>query len=140
MTAREFMKTLEVAKVVGVSGNSINLWANTHYDNIPTTEGGHRMYTKDHVEYFKKVKTLLKTGLKHTEIIEKLASKKIVLSLEKPVSTQVATNETVENKFSVFNSIPAYIFDKMDFKSIITNDDIKYLFNRIAELEAVHKI
>ena len=50
-----------------------------------------------------------------------------------------AIKDDPENKFCGFASIPEYIYEKMDFKSIITNDDLKYLFNKIVELEQENK-
>jgi DNA-binding transcriptional MerR regulator len=139
-----------VAKILGISNASVTLWTNTHFQELPTNKQGHKLYSQDDIEHFKKVKALLKKGHRHEEIKEMLAN--IAHEENQKVEKSKKTEEILPVKESKNNEIqqtainisscvliPDAIFDKLDLKASITNEDLKYLFRRISELEEENK-
>jgi len=61
-----------VAKIIGISSGSVTLWSNTHFKELLTNKQGHKLYSQEDIEYFKKVKALLKKKYRHEEIKEML--------------------------------------------------------------------
>ena len=141
MSNEGFYKTTPVSKMIGISTQSVNVWANLYLPSIKKTDSGHNLYSDADIEVLKKVKKLIDKGHRHSDIQEMLIvkEKKEQIIKNDDIQAPEVKNNDPETKFNGFASIPEFIYKTMDFKSIITNDDLKYLFNRIAELEQENK-
>lgn len=133
----------KVAKILEISSGSVTLWASAHLPELQTNKFGHKLYSPEYIEHLKKVKALLKKGHRHDKIKEMLAKQenKQQEAIKNLPEELPKNNEVPQPDINISSCvlIPDAIFDRLDLKANITNDDLKYLFRRISELEEENK-
>lgn len=145
MSNNEFYKTTPVSKMIGISTQSVIVWANLYLPSIKKTDSGHNLYSDADIEFLKKVKKLINKGHKHFEIQEMLGSvpvkkeKQEELIKTLPVSNDVQEIAIKKDDIQEVNSadIQAESLSTIDF--ILNNLDVKATFTNEALREILKK-
>jgi hypothetical protein len=142
MTDKTYSVT-EAAEALKMSGKTLSEWIRIYEIAVKKNKQGAKLISTGQFELLKRIKKevdcypLVFHG-KHTLIKQKLQAKNGVVQGNEQTETPVVV-PNVEAKpvcAGSFTPIPDSIFDKIDFKALLSNEDIKGLLKRVYELEA----